>query len=65
MVMFWVKAISVVFWVSSRVEMMCNASYIFVRSFMAVFASSCVRSLCMFACFHIAFRLSANAISTV
>ena len=65
MVMFWVKAISMVFWVSSRVVMMCSASYIFVRSFMAAFASSRVRSLCMFVCFHIAFRLSAKAISTV
>lgn len=63
--MFWVKAISVVSSAISRVVRMSILSYILVKSCIACFVSSGFRSLCIFACFHNALRLSASAISTV
>ena len=63
--MFWVKAICAVSCVISRVVTMFSPSYILVRSSIAGVASSGFRSLSRFACFHIAFKVSGKARSTV
>lgn len=65
MVMFWVRAMSMASSVSSRVVRVPISSYIFVRSCVVGFVSSFFRSLIRFACFHMAFKPSANAMSTV
>ena len=63
--MFWVRAISKASSDSSRVVRMFNLSYTFIRSWIVEFASSVVRSLCILTCFHMAFRVSARAMSTL
>lgn len=63
--MFLVSIVFVVSCASSCVFTMSSLLCVLTRSCAACFASSCSRSLCMFACFHIAFRLSARAMSTV
>lgn len=65
MVMFWVRAMFVASSASSRVVRMFSLSYIVMRSCVVDLASSGLSSLCTFVCFHMAFRLSAGAMSTV